>query len=263
MEGRPMSSAKQPSDKKPSGKQAPILSVSLQHRVGTVSLDVAFTLTQPWTVLFGPSGTGKTTMLRAIQGHIHPDAGRIAHGTTVLVDRTAKIFLPSHERPVRSAGQNARLFPALNVIENMGYGVKPRTDGSGAALIDDVLERFRLRSLAYKLPNELSGGERQRVAVIRAATSAVSLGPGTLLLLDEPFNGLDLARQEEMRAELRDWLVDQKIPVLSVTHDIAEAFHLGAEVIRIAEGKVVAQGPVTKVLAEDRQRLIDQLRDQS
>jgi molybdate transport system ATP-binding protein len=237
-----------------------ILKLQMQHRVGTLALDVAFKLTQPWTVLFGPSGSGKTTILRAIAGFIQPDAGRIVRGTTVLVDRAARIFVPAHERPVRSAGQNARLFPNLTVIENIEYGVKSRGDGSGAAMIDDVMERFRLRALSHKYPQELSGGERQRVAVLRAATSAVSLGPGTLLLLDEPFTGLDLARQEEIRAELRDWLVDRKIPVLSVTHDIGEAFHLGAEIIKIAEGKVAAQGPVAEVLAEERHRLMDQLR---
>ncbi len=109
-------------------------------------------------------------------------------------------------------------------------------------------------------PQELSGGERQRVAVVRAAAAAVSLGPGTLLLLDEPLTGLDLARQEELLDELRLWLAENGVPVLSVTHDIGEAFQLGAEVIRIADGKVVAQGPVTAVLADDRQRLMDQLR---
>ena len=231
----------------------------MQHRVGLLALDVAFELTQPWTVLFGPSGSGKTTILRTIAGFIKPDAGNITHKTTVLVDRAARVFVPPHERPVRTAGQNARLFPNLSAFENIQYGVKARGDGSAAAMLDDVMERFRLRTLTYKYPQELSGGERQRVALIRAAASAVSLGPGTLLLLDEPFNGLDLPRQEELRAELRDWLVDLKIPVLSVTHDIGEAFHLGAEIIKIADGKVAAQGSVEEVLAEERQRLINQL----
>src|SRR5258708_646 len=90
------------------------LSLQIQHRVGLLTLDVAFELTQPWTVLFGPSGSGKTTVLRTIAGFVHPDSGKITHGTTVLgttilVDRAAKIFVPAHARPVRSAGQSARL----------------------------------------------------------------------------------------------------------------------------------------------------------
>jgi molybdate transport system ATP-binding protein len=168
----------------------------MQHRVGALALDIAFELTQPWTVLFGPSGSGKTTVLRAIAGFVQPDAGRIVCGKTVLVDRASHIFVPAHERPVRSAGQSARLFPNLTVLENIAYGVKSRGECSAASMVDNAVERSRLRALAPKSPQDLSGGERQRVAVIRAATSAVSLGPGTLLLLDEPFTGLDLARQE-------------------------------------------------------------------
>jgi molybdate transport system ATP-binding protein len=232
----------------------------MQHRVGALALDVAFELTQPWTVLFGPSGSGKTTVLRAIAGFVQPDAGWIVCGTTVLMDGASHIFVPAHERPVRSAGQSARLFPNLTVRENIAYGVRRQPDGSAVAILDNALERFRLRALGPKSPQELSGGERQRVAVVRAATSAVALGPGTLLLLDEPFTGLDLARQEELLSELRTWLSAKGIPVLSVTHDVGEAFQLGAEVIRIADGKVAAQGPVAEVLADDRQRVMDQLR---
>jgi molybdate transport system ATP-binding protein len=232
----------------------------MQHRVGALSLDVAFNLTQPWTVLFGPSGSGKTTVLRAIAGFVHPDAGKIVCGTTVLVDRAAKVFVPAHARPVRSAGQSARLFPNLTIRENIAYGVRSQSVGSAAATVDAAMERFRLRSFTHKPPRELSGGERQRVAVVRAAAAAVSLGPGTLLLLDEPFTGLDLARQEELLDELKTWLAEKSVPVLSVTHDVGEAFQLGAEVIRIDDGKVVAQGPVAEVLAEDRRRVMDQLR---
>jgi molybdate transport system ATP-binding protein len=237
-----------------------ILCLQIQHRVGALQLDVALNLTKPWTVLFGPSGSGKTTVLRAIAGFVRPDAGRIMHRTTTLVDREARVFVPPHARPVRSAGQGAPLFPNLNVLENIQYGVKSRIDGGGAEIVDNAMERFRLRALGPKSSQELSGGERQRVAVVRAAAAAVSLGPGTLLLLDEPLTGLDLARQEELLDELRLWLAENGVPVLSVTHDVGEAFQLGAEVIRIADGKVAAQGPVTAVLADDRQRLMDQLR---
>ena len=240
-----------------------LLSLQMQHRVGALALDVAFELRQPWTVLFGPSGSGKTTVLRAIAGFVRPAAGRIVCGTTVLVDRASHTFVPAHQRPVRSAGQSARLFPNMTVLQNIAYGVKSRGDGSAISLVDNAVERFRLRALTPKSPQELSGGERQRVAVVRAATSAVSLGPGTLLLLDEPFNGLDLARQEELLRELQSWLSDEGVPVLSVTHDVGEAFQLGAEVIRIADGKVAAQGPVAEVLSEDRQRLMNQLQERS
>jgi molybdate transport system ATP-binding protein len=256
-------SANQPAnqpDSLPANQPGSILTLQMQHRIGALELDVALNLTKLWTVLFGPSGSGKTTVLRAIAGFVRPDAGRIMHGKTILMDHGARVFVPPYARPVRSAGQGAPLFPNLSVLQNIGYGVKSRIDGGGAEIVDNAVERFQLRALAHKSPLELSGGERQRVAVVRAATSAVGLGPGTLLLLDEPFTGLDLARQEQLLGELRSWLAENGVPVLSVTHDVGEAFQLGAEVIRIADGKVAAQGPATAVLADDRERLIDQLR---
>jgi molybdate transport system ATP-binding protein len=240
-----------------------LLTVKMQHRVGTVSLDVSFALTQPWTVLFGPSGSGKTTVLRTIAGFTRPDAGRIVRGSDVLVDREAGVFVPAHQRPVRSAGQTARLFPHMpvrtNVLFGSGWSSKP---DEGIELADQVLELFRLGGFAERMPRDLSGGERQRVSVARAVVSAVTFrGPGTaLLLLDEPFSGLDAAVRDELLTELREWLVRWKTPVLSVTHDVGEAFQLGAEVIRIADGRTVQQGPVGEVLDEERRRLMEQLR---
>jgi molybdate transport system ATP-binding protein len=240
-----------------------LLTVKMQHRVGTVSLDVSFALTQPWTVLFGPSGSGKTTVLRTIAGFTRPDAGRIVRGSDVLVDREAGVFVPAHQRPVRSAGQTARLFPHMpvrtNVLFGSGWSSKP---DEGIELADQVLELFRLGGFAERMPRDLSGGERQRVSVARAVVAAVTFrGPGTaLLLLDEPFSGLDAAVRDELLTELREWLVRWKTPVLSVTHDVGEAFQLGAEVIRIADGRTVQQGPVGEVLDEERRRLMEQLR---
>jgi molybdate transport system ATP-binding protein len=110
-----------------------------------------------------------------------------------------------------------------------------------------------------RMPAELSGGEAQKAAVARAVASAAIGLERNVLLLDEPFNGLDLRVRDELLIRLRDWLAVWKIPVLSVTHDVAEAFQLGAEVIKLAEGRVVAQGPVEVVLAEERARLLAQL----
>ena len=240
-----------------------LLTVKMQHRVGTVSLDVSFALTQPWTVLFGPSGSGKTTVLRTIAGFARPDAGRVVRGSDVLVDREAGVFVPPHQRPVRSAGQAARLFPHMSVRTNVlfGSGWSSKPD-EGVELADRVLELFRLGGFAERMPRDLSGGERQRVSVARAVISAVTFrGPGTaLLLLDEPFSGLDTAVRDELLTELREWLVRWKTPVLSVTHDVGEAFQLGAEVIRIADGKTVQKGPVSDVLDEERRRLMGRLR---
>jgi molybdate transport system ATP-binding protein len=117
-----------------------------------------------------------------------------------------------------------------------------------ARLLDD----FHLSALADRSPRELSGGEAQRVNLARACASG-----GRLVMLDEPLTGLDLDLRDDILAKIRQR--HQTTPILSVTHDVAEAFQLGAEVIRLHDGKVVAQGPVEEVLAEERLRLLRQL----
>jgi molybdate transport system ATP-binding protein len=243
-----------------------LLTLKMKHRVGTVSLDVGFALTQPWTVLFGPSGSGKTTVLRAIAGFVRPDAGSIVRGSNVLVDRASSVFIPAHLRPVRSAGQTARLFPNMTVRSNAVYGLGwSKKPDDAERVIDEVMRLFRLQDLFDRKPHELSGGEKQRVSAARAVISAVTFdGPGTaLLLLDEPFSGLDYGMRDELVDGLREYLVRCKIPVLSVTHDVGEAFQLDAEVIRIADGKVVQQGPVSEALKDERRRLMTQLKSGS
>jgi molybdate transport system ATP-binding protein len=240
-----------------------LLKVKMKHRMGGVMLDVEFDLTTPWTVLFGPSGTGKTTVLRAIAGLVRPEEGRIVKDGQVLMDSSAGKFVPAHKRSVRSAAQTAWLFPHKTVRQNLMYGngwlAKP---AQALEIAEETMSLFQLRELADRSPVELSGGERQRVSVARAVFSAVTFeGQGqALLLLDEPFNGLDAALRDELLAGLRDWLTRWKIPVLSVTHTLGEAFQLQAEVIKIADGRVVEQGPVETVLAKERQRLLQQLR---
>jgi molybdate transport system ATP-binding protein len=243
---------------------APHLSVRIQHRLGALELDVAFTLTQPWTVLFGPSGSGKTTVLRAIAGFVRPDAGRIVsrfYGREfVMTDTAKKVFVEPHKRSVRVAGQGAALFPHLTVRENIAFGARSQTEGAAAAnIVQEAIERFQLPGMAEKFPSMLSGGERQRVAIARAATAAVSLSEGSILLLDEPFTGQDVQLRDELIEELRGWLAHMERPVLSVTHDVGETFQLGTEVIKIADGRVVRQGPVAEVLALERERLLEQL----
>jgi molybdate transport system ATP-binding protein len=243
------------------------LDVQMRHRQGALVFDLAFELREPWTVLFGPSGSGKTTVLRAIAGLMRPEVGRIVLrprggvAKEVLLDTAAKTFVPAHLRKVRFSAQTAALFPNLTVRRNVAYGVRSAgEDANVTTTVTDALERFRLSGLAMKMPAQLSGGERQRVAVARAAVSAVAVSGGSLLLLDEPFAGLDLRLRDELLIDLREWLGAAGTPVLSVTHDVGEAFQLGAEVIKMAEGRVVQQGPVGAVLVEERRRLMEQLR---
>jgi len=180
-----------------------------------------------------------------------------------LVDTETGLFLPPHLRPIRGAGQTAWLFPGKTVRENVAYGMgwssHPEDQNQ---VLNELLALFRLAALSERKTTELSGGERQRVSVARAVASAVTYdGPGhAILLLDEPFTGLDGALRDLLAVELRDWLGRWKVTVLSVTHDVAECFLLNAEVIRMAEGQIIEQGPVEHVLAGERERILIELK---
>lgn len=227
----------------------PHLEVAIQQRLGTLALDVSFSTSAPWTILFGPSGSGKSTILRAIAGLENPDSGRICIGGQTVF--AGKISTPAHQRPARWSSQTAALFPRMTVQQNIAFGYVPTENRP----VEAALEVFDLTRLARKRPAELSGGERQRASVARAAVGA----RGRLLLLDEPFTGLDAPVRDRLIASLRAWLGDT--PIVSVTHDVAEAFQLNAEIVRIAEGRVIAQGTPAAVLAQERARLLTLLTD--
>ena len=248
---------------------APRHAVSIRHRIGALQIDVDFELTQRWTILFGPSGSGKTTILKAIAGLIKPDHARIIsivcpdtdqERRFTFIDTDARTYLPPHKRVVRMAPQQSALFPHLTVGGNVDYGMTLyRRDSAEERYrrILSLLAKFQISHLADTLPAELSGGEAQRVNMARAVSDG---GGNRLLMLDEPFSGIDTPLKDELIASLLERQADMRRgQILSVTHDVAEAFQLGAEVIKIADGKVVAQGPVEIVLAEERARLLQQL----
>jgi molybdate transport system ATP-binding protein len=231
------------------------LEVEFRKRIGALEMDVAFRATAPWTVLFGPSGSGKSTILRVIAGLERADAGRVSVLGNVVADSKNEVWVPAYKRWLRSAGQRAYLRPRKTVKWQMTEGTATGHDPywAGRAFLDELerlLDHFKLRGLAELRPEALSGGQRQMVSVVRAAAGA----RGGVLLLDEPFSGLDAGVRDQLIEDLRGWLGNT--PVVSVTHDVGEAFLLGAEVVKIAGGRVVAQGPVGEVLAEERKRLV-------
>ncbi len=247
---------------------SPHLSVQLRHRIGALQIDVAFQLTQPWTILFGPSGSGKTTILRAIAGLLHPDDAHIVSTTVpgtslessaTLADTRGGILIPPHKRGVRLAAQQPSLFPHMTVFENLMYGAPIALNRYHMTHWVDTarqeLDGFGLSHLSGNRPDRLSGGEAQRLNLARAVAATGS----HLLLLDEPFTGMDDATRDRLLGYLKCKLAGNLTPVLSVTHDIAEALQLNAEVIKLSEGRIVAQGPAATVLAEERSRLLAQL----
>jgi molybdate transport system ATP-binding protein len=249
------------------------LDFAMKHQLGPLNWDVAFQLTQPWSLLFAPSGAGKTTILRAIAGLLKPQHARIVlrgqialqtGGTLtadfVLTDTADGVFTPPHKRSIRMVSQNAALFPHLSILRNIRYGIfgvarAPQEREQNEEYLSTLLTICRIEHLTTKAPSQLSNGERQRVALARS----LAVPDCSLLLLDEPFTALDATLRDELIADLRVWLARRNTPVLSVTHDIAEAFQLNAQVLKLHEGRLTHQGPAAEVLAEERTRLITQL----
>ncbi len=240
------------------------LDVALRHRFGEkgVALDVAFSTSQKWISLFGPSGSGKTTILRSIAGLLQqPQHARISLGGQVLTDSSKRIHIPAHLRRVGLVAQQSHLFPHLTVLENAAYGERQRQPSGSPcsapfAFHDalSLLALFHAEHLRGRVPAQLSGGERQRVALARALAARP-----LFLLLDEPFTGLDAALKQSLIDGLKQWLAHSDASILSVTHDVSEAFQTATEVIVLEDGKVKAQGPPSLVLAKERARLIDSL----
>jgi ABC-type sulfate/molybdate transport systems ATPase subunit len=186
--------------------------------------------------LVGPSGAGKTTVLRAIAGLRRPDRGRIALGDRVWFDAQRKVDLPPERRSVGVVFQEYALFPHMTVRANVAFG--------GAARVDDLLERLRIGHLADERPGTLSGGERQRVAVARA----LSRDPD-VLLLDEPLAALDAHTRTVVRAELQDVLGALALPTLMVTHDFGDAAALADRIGVIVDGRLRQQGTSAELVA--------------
>ena len=216
------------------------LRVDFRAKRGELEMDVRFSLEQRSAVLFGHSGAGKTSVLRAIAGL---DAA--LHGEIALLGQVLGRTSPQ-ERHVGFVMQQPALFPHMTVQDNIAFGARDH----GAR----VMEEFGLQALAKRRPAMLSGGERQRVALARA----LAAGPKALLL-DEPFSAMDAATKAQTMTQLDAWLARNPVPVLFVTHDIAEVFLREAEVVFLERGKVTAQGAAQVVLAEQRASLLRQL----
>lgn len=197
-------------------------------------LSVEFEAAPGATVLFGPSGAGKSTVLACIAGIERPDAGRIALGADVWLDREERIETPIHARGAALVFQSLALFPHMNVLDNVAYGMPkdaPRPVRHDRAR--DLLSRMRVSHVAKRDVRTLSGGEAQRVALARA----FAMTPRALLL-DEPFSALDLELKAALLDDLRREIEARPLPTLLVTHDADEARAIGDRVLFIEDGKI-------------------------
>lgn len=217
----------------------------LGGQLGAFSLDVAFSApARGITALFGPSGCGKTSVLRCVAGLQHLP-GRFALGDEVWQDGAH--FLPTHRRPIGYVFQEANLFPHLSVRANLLYGHRRALKGGVAENIrlDEVVELLGIARLLDRSPHHLSGGERQRVAIGRAL-----LSQPRLLLMDEPLAALDRFSKDDILPYLERLHDVLSVPVLYVSHDIAEVERLADHLVLLRDGRVVASGPVRELQAD-------------
>ncbi len=221
------------------------LSVALQHRFGDFGLDVGFEAPPGVTVLFGRSGSGKTSVVNAVAGLLRPEKGRIAVGDRVLLDTATKTCLPPHRRRLGYIFQEGRLFPHLTVRQNLAYGRWFAPRAAPPVDPDRVIEMLSLGPLLDRRPRLLSGGEKQRVAIGRALLAAPEL-----ILADEPLAALDAARKEEILPYFERLRDQVSVPILYVSHAVGEVARLATTVVVLEAGQVVRQGSAEEVFAD-------------
>ncbi|MDR9764370.1 molybdenum ABC transporter ATP-binding protein [Rhizobium redzepovicii] len=220
------------------------LIVAAKQRLGGFLLDAAFTSERGVTALFGRSGSGKTSMIRIIAGLARPDEGRVILDGEALTETATGTFVPKHRRRFGYVFQEARLFPHLSVRANLSYGRWFTAKTVGGENFDRIVDLLGIEPLLERSPEKLSGGEKQRVAIGRALLFAPRL-----LLMDEPLAALDEARKAEILPYLERLRDQTEIPIIYVSHSIAEVARLANQVIVLSDGKVEATGPAVDILS--------------
>jgi molybdate transport system ATP-binding protein len=214
-----------------------VLRVDVAKQLGEFSIEASFTSAGRVTGLFGSSGAGKTSLIDMIAGLMRPDRGTVAIDDEVLDDTAARLHVAAHRRRIGYVFQDARLFPHLDVRQNLDYGRRMNglaPDPAGRSRVIDLLD---IGNLLDRRPGKLSGGERQRVALGRAL-----LAQPRLLLLDEPLGSLD----EERKAEILPYLIrlrdETGVPMVYVSHDPDEMRQLATQIVMLKRGRVAAFG---------------------
>ena len=216
-----------------------MLRVDVTKNLGEFAVEVSFAIEGRVTGLFGASGAGKTSLVNMIAGLLPPDRGVIAIDGDVLDDTADGVHIPPHRRRIGYVFQDARLFPHLDIRQNLDYGRRMNRLAEDPVLWARVTDLLDIGGLLDRRPGKLSGGERQRVALGRAL-----LAQPRLLLLDEPLGSLD----EERKVEILPYLVrlrdEANVPMVYVSHDAAEMRQLATQVVMLSRGRVIAFGGV-------------------
>ena len=204
------------------------LEIKLKKKLPNYELDVALSC-EPGRLLalVGPSGAGKTTIVRSVAGLAKPDQGVVALDREVWYDSAAGIWLPPQKRGLGYVFQEFTLFPHLTVEKNVAFAAVDKRR------VGELLAMFGVADLADRRPHEISGGERQRVALAQALAREPKV-----LLLDEPFSALDIATRKQLQAELKELKTSLNLPIVHVTHDLQEAMMLADDIVAIEAGQV-------------------------
>ena len=214
-----------------------MLRVDVSKQLGEFAVEAAFTSEGRVTGLFGASGAGKTSLVNMIAGLLRPDRGVISIDGETLDDTSTRTHVPVHRRRIGYVFQDARLFPHLDVRENLDYGRRMNRLTEDAVLWRRVTELLDIGQLLDRRPGRLSGGEGQRVALGRAL-----LTQPRLLLMDEPLGSLDEERKEEILPYLVRLRDEASIPMVYVSHDASEMRKLATQIAIIKRGRVTAFG---------------------
>ena len=223
---------------------SPSLVAAIRLRRGELAIDVELECPPGITCVMGPSGAGKSSILAAIAGLVVPDAGRVALGDEVWLDRARGVDVPVHDRRLAYVLQGLALFPHLTALGNVAYGMPELGKPERRARAQALLDRVGVGHLAGRRPRTFSGGEAQRVALARALARAPRL-----MLLDEPFSALDRELRAQLAALVRELVAELGVPLIHVTHSVSEARLLADQVVQIERGKVVGRGVAAEILA--------------
>ncbi|UGY18149.1 molybdenum ABC transporter ATP-binding protein [Bradyrhizobium septentrionale] len=219
-----------------------MLRVDITKQLGEFTLAASFTSEGRVTGLFGASGSGKTSLINTIAGLLRPDRGTIVIDGETVDDTAAGIHVPTWRRRIGYVFQDARLFPHLDIRQNLDYGRRMNGLAEDPAQHKRVVDLLDIGALLDRRPGKLSGGERQRIALGRAL-----LSKPRLLLLDEPLGALDESRKLEILPYLVRLRDEAGVPMVYVSHDAAELRQLATQIVMLRRGQVTAFGGV-KVL---------------
>ncbi|MGH6947995.1 MAG: molybdenum ABC transporter ATP-binding protein [Kiloniellales bacterium] len=220
-----------------------MLDVAVRRHLGGFALDASFACDIGGiTAIFGRSGAGKTSLVNALAGLLKPEAGRIVVEGATLFDSTAGIDLPPERRRLGYVFQEGRLFPHLSVRSNLTFGWKRLNGAERRISLDQVVTLLGLEALLGRRPHDLSGGEKQRVALGRAL-----LASPRLLLMDEPLASLDQARKDEVLPFVERLRDEMKVPIVYVSHSMAEIVRLADTLVLMSDGRVEAVGTVEEL----------------